>query len=68
MAYGKSYNHILLYTEIVKLLKCITVMLSDYTNEKANVAGPGVYKAMLLLSMAFILKLITTIFTFGIKV
>lgn len=43
-------------------------MLSDYANEKANIAGPGVYKAMLLLSMAFILKLILTVFTFGIKV
>lgn len=43
-------------------------MFSDYTTEKANEAGPGVYKAMLLLSMAFILKLVTTIFTFGIKV
>ncbi|XP_025195865.1 H(+)/Cl(-) exchange transporter 4 isoform X1 [Melanaphis sacchari] len=42
--------------------------LCDYTNDKANVAGPGVYTAMLLLSMAFVLKLVTTIFTFGIKV
>ncbi|XP_050541085.1 H(+)/Cl(-) exchange transporter 5 isoform X1 [Daktulosphaira vitifoliae] len=42
--------------------------LCDYTNDKANLAGPGVYRAMILLSMAFILKLITTIFTFGIKV
>lgn len=43
-------------------------MFSDYTNDKVNLAGPGVYKAMLLLSMAFVLKLVTTIFTFGIKV
>lgn len=49
-------------------MKCIIVLFSDYTNDKVNVAGPGVYKAMLLLSMAFILKLVTTIFTFGIKV
>jgi len=43
-------------------------IFSDYTNDKVNLAGPGVYKAMLLLSLAFILKLVTTIFTFGIKV
>lgn len=45
-----------------------TAIFSDYTNDKVNLAGPGVYKAMLLLSLAFILKLVTTIFTFGIKV
>lgn len=43
-------------------------MFSDYTKDKVNVAGPGVYKAMLLLSLAFVFKLVTTIFTFGIKV
>lgn len=53
---------------ILKLLTFIKIIFSDYTNEKVNVAGPGVYKAILLLSMAFILKLVTTIFTFGIKV
>jgi len=51
-----------------KLLKYGFIMFSDYTNDKANVAGPGVYTSMLLLSMAFVLKLVTTIFTFGIKV
>lgn len=59
---------VITYYFILTFLKFIIVIFSDYTNEKANVAGPGVYKAMLLLSMAFILKLITTIFTFGIKV
>lgn len=54
--------------KMYKLLKYDFIMFSDYTNDKANVAGPGVYTAMLLLSMAFVLKLVTTIFTFGIKV
>lgn len=31
-------------------------------------AGPGVYTAMWLLSLALILKLVMTIFTFGMKV
>lgn len=52
---------------IMNNFKCVK-LFSDYTNEKANIAGPGVYKAILLLSMAFILKLILTVFTFGIKV
>lgn len=56
------------YFTLIILRFIINNMFSDYTTEKANVAGPGVYTAMLLLSMAFILKLVTTIFTFGIKV
>jgi len=59
---------IIYYFTVIILGFIINNMFSDYTTEKANVAGPGVYTAMLLLSMAFILKLVTTIFTFGIKV
>jgi chloride channel 3/4/5 len=49
---------------------------SDYNRNFTNVnqaieiaaAGPGVYKAIWLLIFAMILKLVMTIFTFGIKV
>ena len=49
---------------------------SDYNRNFTNVnqaieiaaAGPGVYKAIWLLILAMIVKLIMTIFTFGIKV
>ncbi|XP_073975098.1 chloride channel protein 3 isoform X4 [Rhodnius prolixus] len=47
--------------------------LCDYGNtavdgESVNSAGPGVYKAVWLLVLALIFKLVTTIFTFGMKV
>ncbi|XP_066148220.1 H(+)/Cl(-) exchange transporter 5 isoform X1 [Euwallacea fornicatus] len=44
----------------------------NFTNVKSAIdlaaAGPGVYKAMWLLIVALVLKLIMTIFTFGMKV
>jgi len=49
---------------------------SDYNRNFSNVnsaieiaaAGPGVYNAMWLLTLALVFKFIVTIFTFGIKV
>lgn len=44
----------------------------NFTNVKSAIdlaaAGPGVYKAIWLLIVALVLKLVMTIFTFGIKV
>lgn len=54
----------------------VFILSSDYNRNFTDVnseieiaaAGPGVYKAVWLLSLALIFKLIATVFTFGMKV
>lgn len=60
------------------VLQCndLFLCLSDYNRNFTDVnsaieiaaAGPGVYKAIWLLILTFILKLALTVFTFGMKV
>lgn len=53
-----------------------TFSFSDYNRNFTDVkktieiaaAGPGVYKAIWLLTLALVMKLVMTIFTFGMKV
>lgn len=57
-------------------MKIIVFVCSDYNRNFTDVnsaiekaaAGPGVYRAIWLLVLALVLKLVMTIFTFGIKV
>lgn len=42
--------------------------ITVFKNTTSAEAGPGIYRAILLLILALILKLVTTIFTFGMKI
>lgn len=69
-------SDLLFYYSVLSNIGYVSHTFSDYNRNFTDVnsaieiaaAGPGVYKAIWLLILAFIVYLILTIFTFGMKV